>query len=521
MEPPCKVGIYTQNPLNTEVTMEFCHKNPSLQSPAMQQLGQFILEWQTGWETSTPDFERFEHEVHERIMALECELLSEELARYDVEAEQIEVAGVTYRQALTSSETYLSAAGALMIERHLYRPPGRGSKSICPLELRAGVMAGYWTPCAARQASFAMSHLTPGDSESLFAELGGMRPSRSSLDRLPKELSAHWEVHRQEWEAALRSGETVPPAARVVAISVDGVTIRMKSDERRIQRDQAGKHASGPIGQREAGCGTVVLYDAEGQRLQTVRYGRMPERRKATLQQQLETEARSVLVIQPDLKRVLLADGAEPNWSLLSDVDQACGLPPQPSVEIVDFYHACDHLKEGCDAAWGESTPRSKAEFERLKTLLKEDEEGVERVIRMLKYHCGRTKGRTHKRLEIQLTYFRNQRYRMRYAAYLRDSLPIASGVIEASCKTLVTQRMKQSGMAWTPMGGQAILTLRSVIQSDRWQPAWELLRSDFRQTVTVCPEPTSWPVTSAQGRSHSQTRTIDHRHFTALPLVA
>jgi len=498
--------------------MELCHKNSTLQSPAFEKLGQFVLEWRTQWENSTPDFERFEHELHEQIMALECEFLTEELARYDVKAEQIKVGGVTYRQALTSSETYLSAAGSLPIERHLYRPAGRGSRSICPLELRAGIIGGYWTPRAARQAAFAMAHLTPGDSEGLFAELGGMRPSRSSLDRLPKELSGHWEVQRQKWEAALRTEETVPHEARVIAISVDGVTVRMKSGERRFKRDQPGKHASGPIGQREAGCGTVVLYDAEGERLQTIRYGRMPERRKVTLQQQLETEAASVLAVRPDLKRVLLADGAEPNWSLLSEVDQACGAPSQPSVEIVDFYHACDHLKEGCDAAWGESTPRSKAEFERLKTLLKEDEAGVDRTIRMLKYHRGRAQGRQRKRLETQLTYFRNQRHRMCYAEYLRQGLPIASGVIEASCKTLVTQRLKQSGMAWTRTGGQAILTLRSLIQSDRWQPAWELLRADFRIPVTVCHAQANLPAPSRQRQSQRLHQTIDPIDFTALP---
>jgi len=458
MEPPCKVRILIEIPLITEVPMEFCHKNAELDSPAMQQLGQFVLEWGERWKTKPPDFERFEHELHERIMALECELLTEELARYDVKAEQVEVSGVTYHQTLSSSETYLSAAGPLRVERHLYRPAGRGSKSICPLELRAGIIGGYWTPRAARQGAFALAHLTPGDSEALFAELGGMRPSRPSLDRLPKVLSAHWDVHRQEWEAALRTGETMPQTATVIAISVDGVTIRMKSDEPQVKRDQPGKHASGPAGQREAGCGTVVLYDAEGERLQTVRYRRMPEKRKATLQQQLETEAKRVLNLQPNLKRVLLADGAEPNWSLLSGIDRVCGPSLQPSVEIVDFYHACDHLKEGCDAAWGESTPRSKAEFERLKILLKEDDAGVDRVIRMLKYHRGRAQGFKQKRLETQLTYFRNQQPRMHYAEYLRDNLPIASGVMEASCKTLVTQRMKQSGMAWTQTGGQAIL---------------------------------------------------------------
>jgi hypothetical protein len=387
------------------------------------------------------------------------------------------------------------------------------------MELRAGIMRGYWTPRAARQAAFAMAHLTSGDSEALFGELGSMRPSRASLDRLPKELSEHWEVHRQEWEAALRTQETVPPEAAIIAISVDGVTVRMKGGDRSAKREQPGKHASGPAGQREAGCGTVVLYDTEGTRLETVRYGRMPERRKVTLQQQLETETASILAVRPDLRRVLLADGAATNWRLLSEIDQACGPPPQPSVEIVDFCHACDHLKEGCDAAWGESTPRSKAEFERLKVLLKEEDLGAERVIRVLRYHYGRARGRKRERLKTQLTYFRNQRDRMHYAQYIRDGLPIASGVIEATCKTLVTQRLKQSGMAWTITGGQAILSLRSLIQSNRWQPAWNLLRADFCHTVTVC-HPNKIEQTDIR-HAHRQKQLVPHHPFYAdLPLA-
>jgi hypothetical protein len=266
----------------------------------------------------------------------------------------------------------------------------------------------------------------------------------------------------------------------------------------------------------------VVLYDAEGERLQTVRYGRMPERRKQTLQHQLETEVASVVAARPDLQRVLLADGAKDNWRLLAEVDQACGPAPQPSVTIVDFCHACDHLKEGCDAAWGESTTRAKAEFERLKILLKEADDGVERIIRVLKYHRGRARGRKRKRLEAQLTYFRNQRPRMHYAEYVRNGLPIASGVMEAACKTLVTQRLKQSGMAWTQAGGQPILTLRSLIQSARWQPAWQLLRADFCQTVTVCDRQTSSPPLARQKQSevHHSAKILDHNDYTALPLA-
>ncbi len=504
--------------------MELCHTDSVLPSQAMQRLGQFIREHRQQWTSSTPDFERFERGLHEMVMALECELLGEELARYDVTVEEIEVGGVLYRPALTSPEVYLSAAGPVKVTRHLYRPAGRSSKSICPLELRAGIIAGHFTPRAARQVAFVMAHLTPGESESLFDELGAMQPSRSSLDRLPKVLSDHWEKQRPDWEAAIRAQETVPAEAAVIAISVDGVMAPLKGPGRNAKRDLPGKHASGPSGNKEVGCGTVVLYDAEGERLQTVRYGRMPESKKVTLQQQLEAEVSSIVAVRPDLIRVHLADGAEDNWRLMKDLEQAVGFPlPQTWIEIVDFYHACDHLKNACDAAWGESTPRGKAEFERLKTLLKEADDGAEQVIRVLKYQRGRAGGHKQARLDAELTYFRNQRPRMRYAEYVRNKWPIASGVMEATCKTLVTQRMKRSGMAWTLPGGQAILTLRSLIQSDRWQPAWALLHTDFCKTV-VMRQPNATAAMTVQPvllDGFPDTRMLEHADYAALPLAA
>lgn len=468
--------------------MEVYHRDAISQSPTLQRLGQFVREHAQQWTQGTPDFEQFERELHEQVMALERELVAEELARYDVTTEQVAVEGVTYRQTLTSPETYLSAAGPVTVTRHLYRPAGRGSKSICPLELRAGIIAGHLTPRAARHAAFVMAQLPPGESEALFDELEGMRPSRASLDRLPKTLSAHWQQHRQEWETALRTQETVPAEAAVMAVSVDGVMIPMKDGaaERNAKQAEPGKHGSGPTGNQEVGCGTVVLYDAAGERVQTVRYGRMPESKKVTLQQELHAEVASIVALRPDLRRVYLADGAKDNWRLLKEIDQALNPPTQSAVNIVDFYHACEHLKKGCDAAWGESTPRGKAEFERLKTLLKEADQGADQVIRALKYQRGRARGTRRQRLEAELTYFRNQRPHMDYAEYVRQGLPIASGVIEAACKTLVTQRMKRSGMAWRQPGGQGILTLRSLIQSDRWHAAWTLLSTDFRKAVVV-----------------------------------
>jgi hypothetical protein len=503
--------------------MTLCHTDLILESPAIQRLGQFMQDRRQQWALSAPDFERFERELHDHLQAIECEFLAEELAHYDVRATEIEVGGVPYRPTLMSAETYLSAAGPVKVARHLYRPAGRGSRSICPLELRAGIIAGQFTPRAARQAAFVVAHLTPGESEALFDELAGMRPSRSSLDRLPKELSQHWERQRADWEAALRLQEMLPAQAAVLAISVDGVMAPMKGPGRNAKRDLPGKHASGPAGNKEVGCGTVVLYDAEGERLQTVRYGRMPESKKVTLQHQLAAEVAQIVAQRPDVIRVHLADGAKDNWRLMADLEQDLGQSARPTwIEIVDFYHACDHLKNACDAAWGDSTPRGKAEFERLRSLLKEADDGVERVIRVVKYQRSRTSGQKRTRLDAELTYFRNQRRRMHYADYVRQKLPIASGVMEASCKTLVTQRLKCSGMAWTPSGGQAILTLRSLIQSDRWHPAWDLLRADFCQTVVISESPSTPAERTrhASGPSQPSPQILAQAAYAALPLA-
>ena len=81
----------------------------------------------------------------------------------------------------------------------------------------------------------------------------------------------HWEEHRVVWEAQLRQTEPVPVAAKVIALSVDGVLSPMRGADKQAKAKQPGKHASGPTGYKEVGCGTVTLYDQAAKRLQTVR----------------------------------------------------------------------------------------------------------------------------------------------------------------------------------------------------------------------------------------------------------
>ena len=65
------------------------------------------------------------------------------------------------------------------------------------------------------------------------------------------------------------------------------------------------------------------------------------------------------------------------------------------------------------------------------------------------------------------------------------QNLPIGSGVVEAACKTLVTQRMKRSGQRWSGDGGQAILSFRALAQSERFDGAWKMVSAEYRREIS------------------------------------
>jgi hypothetical protein len=75
---------------------------------------------------------------------------------------------------------------------------------------------------------------------------------------------------------------------------------------------------------------------------------------------------------------------------------------------------------------------------------------------------------------EREVGYFEKNKERMRYADFRKRGLFVGSGVIEAGGRTLVAQRLKQSGMHWTLKGADSIIALRCCILSNRWEDFWE-----------------------------------------------
>lgn len=69
--------------------------------------------------------------------------------------------------------------------------------------------------------------------------------------------------------------------------------------------------------------------------------------------------------------------------------------------------------------------------------------------------------------------YIFHHRWRMRYKQFRQAGYPLGSGTVESACKLVMQERMKQAGMRWSRDGAQAMLALRSVLLSERWDEVW------------------------------------------------
>ena len=216
-------------------------------------------------------------------------------------------------------------------------------------------------------------------------------------------LAERGEANREGFESTLRNTTKVPNEAVTVAVSLDGVMVPMKDAQRAQKREHSrarGRRTKGPAGYQEAGCATLSFYDVAGERLDTLSLARMPEAKKMTLKTMLSAELHAVLERRPELHVVSVADGARDNWRYLD------ALAPDATA-VVDFYHATEQLKSALDARYGENDAKGRAQFHKLRHVLLEDPDGVEKVIRALAYQRKKFPRRT--RIGEVLRYFRPQ----------------------------------------------------------------------------------------------------------------
>ena len=167
--------------------------------------------------------------------------------------------------------------------------------------------------------------------------------------------------------------------------------------------------------------------------------------------------------IGADERIICLGDGAAGNWNQF-----ALQFPRR--VEVLDWYHAVEHLWAAGNGMYGQGSKEAKEWVsEREKELWKGQVAGVVGVLQALEALGGVIGAAAGE----QVHYFETNQERMHYAEYRAAGYPIGSGTVESTCKRLIGARIKGAGMRWSKLGAQAVLTLRAELLSGRWEQAW------------------------------------------------
>ena len=364
--------------------------------------------------------------------------------------------------------------GKIRLWRTGYRPTNKtGDPTLFPLAQQLGLVAGASPALAERVAYYQ-------------AEAGATQ--RRTLERLKQDHGVGWGVkklrevvaqvaaamtaerHEVQVDKLLqwleRAWTTKGKHKPVLSIGRDGISLAVP-----IRKGTIYEVAS---------AGTITVFDRRGKRLGTAYLAYTPESKQGTMSARLTWLVEDVLrQSQRPLPRLCYVTDAGDNETAYYEnvLRRMCHPGTGEKLEwirVVDFYHASERVWKMAEALFG-SGPAAKGWARRMLKLLKKPN-GIRRVLNSASVLRGRhaLKGTTSVEFDKAYNYMRNRTRFMRYAVYERVGIPRGSGVTEAACKTIYTQRLKLSGMRWEKAGAQTILTLRVLLLSGVWTEAYQ-----------------------------------------------
>lgn len=336
----------------------------------------------------------------------------------------------------------ISLCGETQITRAYYYCSSCGTGYV-PLDAKLGLDSGC-TSIGVRTKVARLAAWVPfGDVSLELGELCGIHLSSNTAWRIAESVGQRIKQERSERELVVLSGEAEAPDLTPgrLYIGIDGVHVPMYD----------GSY-------HEAKTGIVYqTREKNGKtRITNTKYTATLERTESFGERVYALAFDCGVESAEDI--ACLGDGAMWIWKSF-----AHHYPK--AVQILDCYHACEHLDEVAKAWYGEGEDKAKCWLEARKLDLLSD--CVETVIRSIRsWHPADDKAKEVRRVE--LGYFKKNKDRMLYATLKENGYHIGSGLVESACKTIVSQRLKQSGMRWSEPGAEQIMHLRSFLLSDR-----------------------------------------------------
>jgi hypothetical protein len=285
-----------------------------------------------------------------------------------------------------------------------------------------------------------------------------------------------------EWlqQATATTGKHKP----VLSVGRDGITL--------------GTRCRGGSVFEVATTGTVTVLDRRGRRVGTVYLAYTPEFGQKTMSTQLTRLLQELLKSwQGPLPRLCYVTDAGDNETTYYDKVLRRMKHPVSGVKlewirVVDYYHASERIWKMAELLFGKG-PRATAWARKMQKWLKKPG-GVNRVLHSAAALRDLYRLPARKRPDFQRAYryLRDRMKYMRYAEYRSCGMPLGSGITEAACKTVYTQRLKLSGMRWKQPGAQMILNLRVLQLSGVWDAAYERVLKQHEEPKVVGQTPPS-----------------------------
>jgi hypothetical protein len=376
----------------------------------------------------------------------------------------------TYRINKKTPARIATRFGTITLRSFYYLNDEDGEPGLHPLWLRLGIGAGSATPALLERLARTSVDHTQSEVRTWLRREHGLVWSNTRLRTALAGFRQALLPFRAELQKArlltwLEQAEQSRGRHRpVLAAGRDGIMIPMRAG-----------------GYQEASTATVSVYDRRRRRLGTIYLGQMPEAKQATLSRELTDLLTATLTAWhgPVPRLAYITDkGSAPDdyyRRVLKKMKHPRDGRPLTWEWVLDFYHVCSYIGKMADALFGPETPAAGHWFAKMRRWLRERPHGAAQVLRSAMQLLDRRTMTKAQKAEFwkAYRYLRRHRRWMDYRGYRQRGLPIGSGVTEAACKTVFTQRFKRSGMRWHHDSGQVILDLRVIQLSGIWDDAF------------------------------------------------
>jgi hypothetical protein len=271
-----------------------------------------------------------------------------------------------------------------------------------------------------------------------------------------KRVSVQFDGGRTRLRGALRAAPPRPPATDADGLPTEDAPGRSRARPRRTFDAEW----------REPKLFTIFVHDDEG---------RMDARFRATIEGTFEGPDLLAELIAMTLHRLgaaqatsvtFVGDGATWIWDRVPTIVVLAGLTPSRVREVLDNCHAAHHVSQAL-AALGLNERDRLPQYRELRTKLRNGH--WREVVATLTELAAEQPANDAVRTEIAYLKKHGEAGRLKYPEFRRQGVPLGSGAIESSIRRVINLRLKGNGVFWEPANAEAMLQVRALVISGRW----------------------------------------------------